>query len=200
MMSARERLALRAALTALGSNPLRTLFFRNVGEAFRHASLSGFGSFLSGGRYNRGAKYNDEPFDTLYLADSHPTGLAEVGAIVAGVSQPLAPRVLLSVEVILSRVIDITRPAAQALIGVSPTELCRDWRIPQIAGRTTTQEIGNAALHLGLEGILVPSSKSNGNANLVVLTDNMQTTSRLSVFGSGAGGKVYARDVLMGRR
>jgi RES domain-containing protein len=198
-VTSRERLALQAKLAALGSAPLRGPFYRSVGEAYRYAPLSGLGSHMTGGRYNRSAKYEDS-FDALYLADCHDTGLREVGAIVGTVSTPLAPRSLLSIIVDLSTVTDITGLASAMALGVTSADLERDWRIPQIADRTITQEIGRVAFDLGIEGLLVPSTKHVGHANLVIFGDNLFATSRLSVYGSGTGGKAFARDVLVGRR
>lgn len=193
-------MALRKALDALGRQAHRGSFFRNIDERFRDAPLATFRSFLYGGRYNRGAKYERKAFGALYLTDTPANGLLEVGAMVNGVPARLAPRLLLSVDADLQAVIDLRPPQAHAALGVTIGDLTAcGWQRAQKRARTVTQEIGAAAFDLGLEALLVPSARAAGHYNLVVIEPCLLIGSSLQVYvGDDQGSQRNARYGLVG--
>jgi RES domain-containing protein len=120
-----DRLA--AAAARLPARPLNGVAFRLIHARYAATALSAIGSLRRGGRYNiPGA------FEALYLADSPVTALREVEALVQteagllGVKGP--PRILLSVEYVLSAVADLTDSEIQATLATDADELCAPWR------------------------------------------------------------------------
>lgn len=198
-MNAREQLALRNDLTALGTKPLQGSFYRIIDEWYRYAPLSIFASHVWGTRYNRAALYEQPSFGALYLANSPAHALVEINAIDNGAPQELGPRTLLTISVTLQRVADLRDSSAHTALGVTFANLTGTWRRAQRHGRTITQEIGAAALDIGLEGLLVPSACVPDAFNLVVIEDNMLTTSLLQVYYE-LGRTRFAWDSLIGHK
>ncbi len=203
-MNARERLALQAQLTALGTKPLRGSFFRFVDEAFRYAPISSFSSQIWGNRYNRALLFERPSFGALYLANTQANALLEIEAISNGAPKATSPRSMLTIDVDLLHVVDIRDAAAYTTLNaganaVTFADLIATWRLKQRADRTVTQEIGAAAYNLGLEGLLVPSARVPEAFNLVVIDENMLTRSSLQVYITIAKRRL-GRDSLTGRK
>ena len=117
-------------------------------------------------------------FDSLYLASDPVTALTEVSALVAlpGGPAPLraAPLVIISVDGVVSRVLDLTNAATLALLGTNEQEITGTW--VKVA-RPPTQTLAQAAYDSGgIAGILYPSAKHPGGMNLVVFSDRLVTT------------------------
>jgi RES domain-containing protein len=95
---------------------------------------------------------------------------------------PQSPIVLISVDVELQAVADLTNSEVLAQIGV-PTRILRaNWNaILRRNQMPTTQTIGAAALAAGLEGLIVPSDPHAGAANLVIFPDNLRAGSYVAV-------------------
>jgi RES domain-containing protein len=166
------------------------------------APLSALGSVIGGGRYNRSAKYDlSNAFEALYLADTHTSALEEVEAMVGGIPHRMAPRLMLSIDVDLTRIVDLRSTIAHHSLGARIVALTAPWRRAQVTTRTITQEIGLAAHTLGLEGLLVPSAKNHAHFNLVVFPANLLRSSLIEVY-TGPPGAVprIAADRLTGHR
>lgn len=114
-------------------------------------------------------------FDSLYLASDPVTALTEVSALVAlpGGPAPVfaAPLVIVSVDGVVSRVLDLTDAATLVLLGTNEQEITGAWvKVAQ----PPTQTLAQAAYDGGsIAGILYPSAKHPGGSNLVVFPDRL---------------------------
>jgi RES domain-containing protein len=90
------------------------------------------------------------------------------------VSQAL-PRVLVSIQVKLQRLLDLTDQKTRRALGVSRAALlAEDWRARnQEGGEALTQTIGRLAYELNWEGLLVPSAARTGAVNLIFFPGNL---------------------------
>jgi RES domain-containing protein len=124
----------------------------------------------------------------LYLADSPVTALQEVEALVrtrAGLFPVKGPpRLLLSVEVTLSAVLDLTQAEFQQALGTNLQELTGSW----VAANdqeviAPTQRLGRVCNELGMiEALRVPSARDPRAFNLAVFPDRLANGSSLHVF------------------
>jgi RES domain-containing protein len=77
------------------------------------------------------------------------------------------------VAVTLERVLDLTSIAVLSALGLRPEQLIEEWLPEQHRGNEAlTQAIGRAARVNGLLGLIVPSARRNGFANLAMFPDN----------------------------
>lgn len=85
------------------------------------------------------------------------------------------PTVIVTANVNLPRVIDLTDPAVQSALGATVTELAVPWRVSSARGRVVpTQELGKAAFDCGLfDAMKYPSVRSPGHACLVIFPDRL---------------------------
>jgi RES domain-containing protein len=162
------------------AQPFEATTYRAVQDKYRQTPLSAVGSIRVGGRYNpKGV------FEALYLAESPEIALGEVGFSRSSggkfETQPLAPYLILSVQVQLQQVIRLEDWLADLEINLE--DLLVPWRHLQNEGKLPlTQAIGTAALKAGLEGLIVPSRLRGNARNLVVFPSNLQTDSSIEVF------------------
>lgn len=167
------------------AQPFQATTYRAVQDKYRQTPLSAVGSIRVGGRYNpKGV------FEALYLAESPEIALGEVGFSRSSggkfETQPLAPYLLLSVQVKLQQVIHLEDWLAE--LDVTFEDLLAPWRHLQNEGKLPlTQALGTAALNVGLEGLIVPSRLRGGADNLVVFPSNLQTESSIEVFDPERG-------------
>jgi RES domain-containing protein len=179
------------ALRRIGARSAHGFYSRFV--EFRHLSsvypvpgpkpLWGLGGMLYGGRFTpKGA------FETVYLAEDPVTAMAEVSGVLypAGVPMPRTaqpPWVLITVEGILLRVLDITVPEVQAAVGTNPQELTGAWRHVQAAGREApTQTLGRLCYESRrFEAVRYPSSKNIAGVCVAVFTDRLRSPSVIKV-------------------
>jgi RES domain-containing protein len=167
------------------AQPFQATTYRAVQDKYRQTPLSAVGSIRVGGRYNpKGV------FEALYLAESPEVALGEVGFSRSSggkfETQPLAPYLLLSVQVQLQQVIRLEDWLADLEINLE--NLLAPWRHLQNEGKLPlTQAIGTAALNVGLEGLIVPSRLRGDAHNLVVFPSNLQTDSSIEVFDLEGG-------------
>jgi len=89
---------------------------------------------------------------------------------------------LVTIEIVLSDVLDLTAPDVSASCDVDRQDLVTEWRETDAPA---TQVLGRSARTAGVEGILFPSSIDPNVSNLAVLMENLQATSRLAVVGLG---------------
>jgi len=118
----------------------------------------------------------------LYLGENHQVAIFEVGVLLGDpddpISNPKGAWALMSIQVTLHHIADISDPAQQKIISTNHQELTGSWiNSPR---PVPTHRLG-AALHAvpDLEGFLYPSAKSN-NRNLAVFMDKLTKRSSIS--------------------
>ena len=174
-------------------------YYRSITLAYADSPLSGFGSTVRGGRYNRKGT-----FEAYYLSASPRTALFEVEALVSGyrgrTPASLPGRAMITVIVELSRVLDLTNRDVRALLGITREDILGPWLLEQNAGRfPMTQRIGRAAHDLFFEAILAPSDAHRGGVNLVVSYPTLMQTSSLTVISGIHHPGGIGVDVIRGR-
>lgn len=180
-MNARTR-RYRAKLQSLATAPKRGTFFRSIDLQYMTSPLSAVGSILEGGRYNH---LGD--FEVLYLADTQQTTLFETKAVynhsgkVVGRRQP--PRAMLSVDLELQVVLDLTSPDLQKALGVTLADLRAPWQLAQEEGRPIiTQDIGAAARAANIEALLYPSAVIDDAVNIAIIVDRLRVGSHVTLY------------------
>jgi RES domain-containing protein len=145
-------------------------------------SQPGAGARSIGGRWNP-----PNSFATLYLALSEEAATAELLRLAARAGRDVddfMPRHLLEFEVKLGRLLDLTDVEA---VG----EMKLDENLLRADDPKQCQEIGEAAHHLGLEGILAPSATGSGTVLAVfverLLPDSQLDLVKTTVWNSVAG-------------
>ncbi|MFO1352793.1 MAG: RES family NAD+ phosphorylase [Gammaproteobacteria bacterium] len=174
---------LAAKIASLSTLPFTGTVYRLIHVKYAETALSSIGSYRLGGRYNLA-----NTFEALYLADSPITALQEVEMLFRQDEKlfPVkgAPRILLSVEVTLSAVLDLTDVKIQKALGTNPQELTGSWIAVNAAGHAApTQMLGQACFrHEAIEGLKVPSARDHKAFNLAVFPENLKVASDLRVF------------------
>ena len=118
-------------------------------------------------------------FGALYVALDKETASAELyrKAEQAGVpASDLSPRRVLTVDVSLDRVLDLTGESQQEEWGISAEELAS-------SEYETCHEVARAARRAGYEAILFPSATGTGN-NLAIFLDRLRPGSRVEIVGN----------------
>jgi RES domain-containing protein len=136
--------------------------------------LTGVGSKTAGARWNP-----PDSFRTIYTSLEPETALAEVLAYFRYYHFPIStamPRVIVSFEARLQRVLDLTDGTTRRLLGVSVRRLLDEpWRKLQEEGREAlTQTIGRLAYNEGVEGLLVPSAARKEGMNLIIFPSHVE--------------------------
>lgn len=175
--------ALERALKDLTPTPWTGVAYRLIPAQFAGTALSSIGSVKRGGRYNP-----REAFEALYLADTPLTALQEINLVkvtdVAILSAKSSPRLLLSVEVALSAVLDLTTVQVQDTLGTNLQELTGSWLVMNAGGQTApTQVLGTAAYNHGsVEALRAPSAQDPRATNLVIFPDRLRPGSQVRVY------------------
>lgn len=128
--------------------------------ALGYQALSGEGARANGGRWNPPAS-----FPVLYTSPSVDVAMAEVvrKAKRAGFApEDLMPRRLVTYEIDLQRVLDLSGERNRELTGFS-FEVVTDDDV------RICQAIGEAAHYIGLEAVLAPSAAASGSALSIFL-------------------------------
>lgn len=136
----------------------------------------------------QGGRWSAPGIRAAYLCESPEAALSEylAGARDAGIPDRSGlPAVVAWGEVRLQRVLDLTRPAACAALGIDLTRLLASpWRSENECGQVSeSQAWGGAARSSGSEALRVPSAAVAGAVNLVVFVDRLLPGSRLSAHG-----------------
>ena len=152
--------------------------YRVIEDRWRNDPLSAIGALQSGGRYNAPGA-----FSLLYTANSRVTALKEVQALFDTPDGQLAdvprnPELILTLEITLRRILDLTDAALCAALGTSREELISE--IPSrfiinAQGKTTaTQNLG-AACHLSqrISALKVPSGAHSVGYCLNIYPDRL---------------------------
>jgi len=98
------------------------------------------------------------------------------------ITVPAAPHILFTVDYDLSHVVDLTDPDVLTQLKIEPADLLSNWKLDVLGGRLPlTHEIGTAACLADVEALRVPSARHNTATNIVVIYDQMLTTSRVAI-------------------
>ena len=141
--------------------------------------LYGEGSYRNGGRWNAIGS-----FRAIYGSTEDIVALSEskVTAAYANLPYPFRePRLIVALDVELSRVIDLTVDATLKILGVSDEELRReDWRKVQGQGfESFTQSLGRAIFAAKGEGLLARSARVENGVNVAYFPENKSRGSQV---------------------
>ena len=199
--------ALRRVLPALSRVPLRGPWYRAVN--FDHLAAPPAGSTAQplwpGGAARKGARFTPQAvagapgIDCLYLAEDERTPLQEIAGVFRPSGSPVPllfePQVLMTVDGVLTDILDLTDAATQAAVGTTYQELTGLWLLQQssyLAGQgpmPPTQLLAAEAFgSRAVVGLRYPSSKNANGVGLVVFTSRLVSgTHALKVFNQRAG-------------
>lgn len=171
---------LKAALAVAPLTSFSGHSYRIIEELWRHDPLSAIGAFENGGRYNP-----PKEFAVLYTAGSRITALRETLALFDTDDGTLAdaprnPELLLTLEIALHAVLDLTRPDLFAQLGTSREELVSATPsrfILNSRGETTPTQILGTACHASerISALKVPSAAHPDGYCLDVFPDRLFT-------------------------
>ena len=187
---------LRAALRKIAPVPIVGPFSRAVALHYlipkpapvprvKPQPLWGIGSKRFGGRYTP-----KNSFETVYVAKDMVTALTEAQAVISIPSGPAftivgEPWVIVTIQGILSSVLDLTQAATMRAIGSSYQELTGTWRsVPGQTGEPPTHMLGRLC-HSSrrFDGICYPSSKNPPSGVCVaVFPDRLRKPAYLEVY------------------
>jgi RES domain-containing protein len=166
----------------------RFVEFRHLSSAGRGPARSpkplwGLGGMLYGGRFTpKGI------FETVYLAEDPVTAMAEASGVLYSPRAPIPrtaqpPWVLITVEGILLRVLDLTVAEIQSSVGTDPQELTGAWRhIQALEREAPTQTLGRLCYKSGrFDAIRYPSSKNAAGVCVAVFTDRLRPPATIKV-------------------
>lgn len=167
----------RVSLIAVHGPWSRIVGFRHVLSAPAGTGKKGAALPLWGGAAKiRGARFTPQAgFDSVYLAGEPITALLEVQAlvIISGGLVPLrtAPWALVTVDGIVSNVLDLTNASILKALGTTEQEMTGSWAR---GANPPTQELARAAYDSGrIKGIKYGSAKHPGGENLVVFPERL---------------------------
>jgi hypothetical protein len=137
--------------------------------------------------------------ECLYCAQDELTPLLEIAGVLrpAGSPVPLlfVPHVLMTVDGVLTDVLDLTDVTVQTLLGTSHQELTGPWLVPQAAylarqgAMPPTQQLAAEAFATGrIVGMRYPSSKNPQGVGVVVFVTRLVASQHtMRVFNQVAG-------------
>lgn len=164
--------ALRRALATLPTTPFTGVGSRSVHVRYLDTLLGSRGSERESGRFHvRGT------LRAVYFSLDPLTALLEVGAALRVrtrlVTAPHDPHVMLSAEITLHRVLDLTEEEHHGALGTHHQELTGNWRRATREAPAPTQRLGGAAAELGIQGLVYTSAKNDLGTNIVVYPDTL---------------------------
>lgn len=162
---------LRRAFRDLQAKAFEAVVYRHISSQFD--ALDSSGSLKAGGRWNPRGEY-----EVLYTALKEETAKAELERLAErqGLTlDDLAPRDLVSIQVSLSKVIDLTDKKILEQIGINENAIVGN-------DASLCLEISRLARSAGFEAILAPSATKKG-AILALFPDRLQPSSRLEAKG-----------------
>jgi RES domain len=167
----------------LSLSPLTGQWFRALNLRHWNTRLSTDHSKVYSSRFSD-ASPAVPSYRMLYLGENHQVAIFEVGALLGDPNDPVSnPRgswALMSIQIKLHHIADLSDSHQQKIISTNHQELTGSWiNSPK---PVPTHELG-AALHAvaGLEGFLFPSAKSNGR-NLAIFMDKLTKRSSVLFF------------------
>lgn len=134
-----------------------------------------------GGASLKGARFTTRGgAGSLYLATDPVTALHEVVSVFTPpgghvFTLKTSPWVVITVEGVLSNMVDLSDPENQTKLQTSLAELTGDWAYTQsISGQAPTQILGQAAFDCGILGFEYSSARNVGSGtSIVVFTNNL---------------------------
>jgi RES domain-containing protein len=133
------------------------------------------GAVISGGRFTPPGS-----FETIYLASDPVTALAEVRLVFQTVGGQLTgfaaePWVLVSIEGVLTNVLDLTNAETRRRLGTSLQELTGEWRYTHAQGEMPSTHLLAIAAYESrrVTGIRFVSAKNPAGSNLAVFSDRL---------------------------
>jgi hypothetical protein len=172
-----------SACARLSLSPLTGHWFRALSLRHWNTRLSTVQSTIHSSRFSD-ASVAVPSHRMLYLGENHQVAIYEVGALLGDPNDPIAnPRgswALMSIQVTLHHIADISDPVQQKIISTNHQELTGSWiNSPK---PVPTHQLG-AALHAvtDLEGFLYPSAKSKSR-NLAIFMNKLGSGSSISFF------------------
>jgi len=96
------------------------------------------------------------------------------------------PRVMVSIRVRLTHVLDLTEGRTRSILRVSLRRMVNEpWREEQGAGReAVTQALGRLACELGWEALIVPSAARKEGVNLILYPDKLNHDSTIEIINA----------------
>lgn len=164
--------------------PWKGFCFRSSALEFARPKklLSGAGALSHGGRWNAPGS-----FRCVYLSNAGTAAYVESLPIAQrhGLNDALIePRVVIAIELIFQRMLDIPELAAKAPQIDLKGLLSEDWRTINDNGlESNSKAFGRAAYTLGAEAILVPSADSDTATNTIIFPENLGKGSSMEVIG-----------------
>ena len=175
--------------TALSSAPLVSYSgysYRVIEDRWRNDPLSAIGALQNGGRYNA-----PNAFNVLYTAISRVTAFKETQALFDTDDgqlrdAPRNPELVLTLEVVLLCVLDLTDPALCAKLGTSREELVSTTPsrfILNAQGKTTPTQILGAASYQNerISALKVPSAAHLDGICLNIFPDRLFLGERIAI-------------------
>ena len=163
------------------TQPLQTVAFRSVriGHYWPSNPLSGLGAAKYGNHWN------PQGIPAIYCSLRQDTTVLEATLTRLGhdtLDLSRYPQVLFAIQVVLSKVVDLSLPEIQAALAVNIQDLVQEnWHEKLDTGQTPkSHHVVEKLLKLGVEGILVPSRHDPKVNNLVVYPRNLQAESSIS--------------------
>jgi RES domain-containing protein len=133
------------------------------GEVWRHV----FGDTHPTRQNTRGARWNPPDTAAIYTSLAKEVAVAEGEYLLSMQPVPVkVQRVVFRLKVRLESVVDASSPDVLRTLGIGPNELAN-------AGQEQCRIVGGAVAHLGHDGLLVPSARTDG-VNLVIYPGNWQ--------------------------
>lgn len=209
--------ALRKVLPTLPRIPLRGPWYRAVNYDHLVGPLPGSpaGSAVQplwpAGAARKGARFTPRMvtagpqgpgapgIDCLYLAEDELTPLLEIAGVLRAAGSPVPllfePQVMMTLDGVLSDVLDLTDVSTQQALGTTHQELTGSWLVQQssyLAGQgppPPTQVLGQEAFGARrVVGLRYPSSKNPKGVGLVVFTGRLRPNQHsLKVFNQRVG-------------
>jgi len=116
---------------------------------------------------------------SLYFAETIQTAYDEANRVRDGFDPFANPTVLISLEVSVTKMLDLTHPAVLTTLGIQASDLIQGWRIAQKNnGIAPTQRLGQCAFECGIQALRYPSVQSPGGICYVVYTDTVVPSSQ----------------------
>jgi hypothetical protein len=205
--------ALRRVLPAVGRVSLRGPWYRAVNFDYLSSPPPG-GSpgravqpLWPGGAARKGARFTPQAtpeapgIDCLYLAEDELTPLREIASALRPPGSPVPllfePQVLLTVEGVLTDILDLTDAGMQVALGTTRRELTGLWLLQQsryLAGEgplpPTQLLAAEAFASRAVVGLRYPSSKNANGIGLAVFTSRLVSGRHLLKVYNQRGGRL----------
>ena len=164
--------------------PLTGVWYRALSLMYWPTRLSTARTMTTTSRFS-GASPANPGYRVLHLADTHQVALYEVralyGSVESPVPEPKGSWAILSIDVRLDHIIDLTLSTEQTIIRTTLQELTGVWAGYR-PGEAPTHRLGRALHDIpNLEGFLCPSTQAKSR-NLLIFPEKLGPRSSISFF------------------